>query len=369
MESPEEMGYDTIQYNLSESSVADLTLADIGPLNNSFKLGYTDHKGKPELRQLLATQYNDVQPGEILLTCGAATALFMVNTALLTASDHLIVLHPNYATNIEVPKAIGCSIAYIHLQIENRWAVSIDAIADAITPETKLISITSPHNPTGMVLEEDELKKLIALAEEKNIHLLVDETYRDICFNTPYPIAASMSNKIISISSLSKAYGLPGLRIGWLVTKDKSLFEKLLAAKEMIHITNSALDEEACFSFLQKKDFWKKKINQQALENLSILKAWLERENRLEYVLPKGGVVCFPAIKKELGIDCNLFYQALFATYGTMVGPGHWFNMPDRYMRIGFGWIDKATLTTGLDNISKCLDDCSNKPCMVQMPQ
>ena len=358
IESPEEMGYDAIKYNLTESSVADRSFEDIGTLDTSIKLSYTDHKGKPALRKLIAAQYNNINDDEVLLTCGAAAALFMVNTFLLTAADHLIVVHPNYATNTEVPKAVGCSISYINLQLENEWRLDIDAIANAITPATKLISITSPHNPTGMVLDEAELRKLIQLAEGKNIYLLVDETYRDICFDTPYPLVASLSNKVISISSVSKAYGLPGIRIGWLITKDKSLFEKLLAAKEMMYITNSVLDEEACFSFLQNKRYWKEEINEQAVRNLNLLEAWLKKEVRLEYVLPRGGVVCFPVIKKELSIDTEYFYQQLFSKYGTMVGPGHWFNMPDRFMRIGFAWVDKDILATGLNNISLCLNDC-----------
>ena len=362
VESPEEIGYDSIRYNLTESSVADLCLADIGMLDANIKLAYTNHKGKPELRKLIAEQYNNnIKTDEVLLTCGAAAALFMVNTSLLTSNDHLIVMQPNYATNIEVPKAIGCKISYINLQIDSEWKLNVDDIANAITPATKLISITSPHNPTGMVLSEVELQNIIQLAIEKNIYLLVDETYRDICFDTPYPLAASFSDKVISISSVSKAYGLPGVRIGWVITKDKTLFEKLLAAKEMMYITNSILDEEACFSFLQKKDFWKEKINKKSIENLDILKAWLEKENRFEFVLPKGGVVCFPAIKKDIIINLEYFYQRLFSKYGTMVGPGHWFNMPDRFMRIGFAWIDKETLIAGLNNISECLNDCVRK--------
>ena len=358
MESPEEMGYDKILYNLSESSVADLSLAAIGLLDSDIKLAYTDHKGKPALRQLLAEQHTNIDASEVLLTCGAAAALFMVNTSLLTANDHLIVVQPNYATNIEVPKAIGCSISYITLTIINNWQLDVDDIAAAITPQTKLISITSPHNPTGMVLSEDVLRKIIRLAEEKNIYLLVDETYRDICFDMPYPLAASCSNKVISISSVSKAFGLPGIRIGWLIAKDKILFEKLLAAKEMIYITNSILDEEACFAFLQRRAYWKQAINQAAVENLLIVGNWLKQEQRLAYVLPQGGVVCFPAIKEEIIIDLDLFYKKLLSDYGTMVGPGHWFNVSKRFMRIGFGWIDAATLSQGLNNISKCLDEC-----------
>ena len=357
-ESPEELGYDSIAFNLCESSVSDCSLADIGLLHPTIKLAYTDHKGKPELRQLIASQYNIIHQDELLLTCGAAAALFMVNTLFLTPADHLVVVQPNYATNIEVPKAIGCNISYINLTLENNWKLSINDIAAAILPNTKLISITSPHNPTGMVLTEAELRMVIHLAEQNNIYLLVDETYRDICFPTPYPLAASLSNKVISISSVSKAFGLPGIRLGWLVTKQKQLFVKLLAAKEMIYITNSILDEEACYAFLQKRDFWATSINSKAKENFVVLKTWLQKEKRLQYVLPAGGVVCFPEIKAAANINLPLFYTRLMKQYKTMVGPGHWFNMPDSYMRIGFAWIDKTTLKKGLENVSDCLDEC-----------
>lgn len=357
VESPEELGYDTIDYNLCESSVADLSLADIGALDPSIKLAYTDHKGKPALRQLIAEQYTNIRADDVLLTAGAAAALFMINTLVLTKDDHLVVVKPNYATNIEVPKAIGCSISFITLRLEEDWKLNIDLIEAAIKPETKLISITTPHNPTGMVMTEAEILQLTKLAEERNIYLLVDETYRDICFETAYPLAASLSTKIISTGSVSKAYGLPGIRLGWLISKDKLLLEKLLAAKEMIYITNSILDEEVCYAFLQKKDAWATAINQKAKEHLSIVQNWLQQESRLQCVLPQGGVICFPKIKADANIDTTNFYQRLMQEYKTIVGPGHWFDMPDDYMRIGFAWTNTETLVKGLNNISKCLDE------------
>ncbi len=356
-ESPEELGYNTIKYNLCESSVADLSLADIGPLDSSIKLAYTDHKGKPSLRQLIATQYQGISSEDVLLTCGAAAALFIINTLLLTKDDHLVVVKPNYATNIEVPKAIGCSISFVTLELEQQWKLNIELIIAAVKPTTKLISITTPHNPTGMVMTETDILQLARFAEEKNIYLLVDETYRDICYKTSYPLAASVSSKIISTCSVSKAYGLPGIRLGWLVTKNAILYERLLSAKEMIYITNSILDEEVCYSFLQKKDEWALSINNKAIENLAVVKEWLTKETRLQCMLPQGGVVCFPKINDDANIDTAQFYKRLMQHYKTMVGAGHWFDMPDEYMRIGFAWTDKATLTKGLENISKCLDE------------
>ena len=351
-ESPEEKGYDTILHNLAESSVSDLTFSELNLQLGELKLEYIPHRGHNALRQMIGNDAGGLHKDQVLLTNGAAGALFIINTALLSPADHLIVIRPNYATNIEVPVTIGCSISYIDLQLETGWRMSIPAIEAAITPATRLISITTPHNPTGMTMTPEELQALIALAEKSNIYLLVDETYRDTCFKTPYPVVASLSKKVISVSSLSKAFGLPGLRMGWLITQDEELMEQFLAAKEMIYISNSALDEEAAFQFYRQKERFAAAINQKAIENFQLLAAWLQRETSLEYVLPQGGVVCFPRFREPEGIDIPRFYDTLLKNYKTMVGPGHWFAMPDSYMRIGFGWPGKQAFEQGLMYIS-----------------
>jgi aspartate/methionine/tyrosine aminotransferase len=197
----------------------------------------------------------------------------------------------------------------------------------------------------------------MAIAEKKDIWLLVDETYRDACFKTPYPVVAAKSHKIISVSSLSKTYGLPGLRIGWIITQDENLLEQFLAAKEMIYISNSALDEEVAYQFYRQKEKFAAVINEKALRNFKILCDWLQQETRLENILPEGGVVCFPRFTKSIQVDTEKFYSLLMQKYKTMVGPGHWFAMPDTYMRIGFGWTDTATFEIGLENISKAIDE------------
>jgi aspartate/methionine/tyrosine aminotransferase len=357
IESPEEIGYDRIDCNLAESSLADLSFADLSVSLDKLVLGYNDHRGKKELRSLIAGWYKSLQIDDVLVTNGSAAALFMVNTTLLGPGDHLIVIRPNYANNIEVPRAIGCSISFIDLTFEESWKPDLKKIKAAITSSTKLISITTPHNPTGMLIEEQELDELARLAEETNIYLMVDETYRDTCFETAYPPAAIKSKQVISIGSLSKAYGLPGIRIGWLLTQNKSLMDRLLAAKEMIYITNSVLDEEIAYQFLLQKKYWTQQFNRKALENYESLKNWLQKEQRMECILPKGGVVCFPRFKQNLAIDTSRFYGILMNKYRTMVGPGHWFEMPDTYMRVGFGWVEKSILEKGLNNISLTIDE------------
>lgn len=355
-ESPEEIGYGSIEFNLAESSVTDLKFEELNLQLDQLKLEYVAHRGSSALRNKVIER-TGLNENHALITNGAAGALFIINTSLLEAKDHLIVIKPNYSTNIEVPKTIGCAISYIDLKFEDNWRVSISTIEKAIQSNTKLISITTPHNPTGMLMTDEELNSLIALAERKNIHLLVDETYRDTCFKTPYPIVATKSRKVISVSSLSKAYGLPGLRIGWLISQDDDLMERFLAAKEMIYISNSVLDEEVAYQFLIQKEKFENKINERSLENYKFLCQWLEEEKRLECILPKGGVVCFPRFRNPNTIDLDKFYSTLLQKYKTMVGPGHWFAMPDTYFRLGFGWVDPVVFRKGLENLSKAMDE------------
>lgn len=357
-ESPEETGYSNILYNLAESSVTDLQFGELHLSLDRLKLEYIAHRGHTDLRKLLAAEAGMPNEEKVLLTNGAAGALFIINSSLLTAVDHLIVVKPNYATNIEVPLTIGCSITYINLQFEENWRINTAAIDAAIQPNTKLISITTPHNPTGMLMCTEELNAIIAIAEKTNTWLLVDETYRDACFKTPYPVMASASRRIISVSSLSKAWGLPGLRIGWLITQDEQLLEQFLAAKEMIYISNSALDEAVAYQFYLQKEKFAQAINAKAMKNFEVLKKWLEQETRLEAVLPEGGVVCFPKFTSGTPVNTEKFYSLLMQKHKTMVGPGHWFGMPDTYMRIGFGWTDTPSFETGLQHISLAIDEC-----------
>jgi aspartate/methionine/tyrosine aminotransferase len=356
-ESPEELGYGNIRYNLAESSVSDFLLTDLNLQVRDLSLCYTDHRGKPGLRELIIAGHDNLRANDVLLTVGAASALFIIASSLLSKDDHLVVVRPNYATNIETPRAIGCSITYIDLEFEKGWQPDISTIENAIQSNTKYISITLPHNPTGTVLSRESLEKILKIAGQKNIYVLVDETYRDLSFSDPYPLAASLSRNAISVSSVSKAYGLPGLRLGWLVSQDEDLMETFLAAKEQIFITNSVLDEEATFRFLKEKENYWKAIKQHIDVNYSVLEKWMEKENRLEWVKPAGGVVCFPRIKNAGAFNSVRFYDLLLNKYGTLVGPGHWFEMPDHYMRIGYAWPKREELENGLRGISGALDE------------
>ncbi len=154
VESPEQLGYSTIEYNLAESSIADARFKDLNIDLNDVVLAYSDHLGKPELRALLTAGAAPLQPADVMLTVGAAAALFIVATSLLSPGDHMIVVYPNYATNIETPRQIGANYEWFPLSFEGGFQLDVDALVARIRPDTRYVSITVPHNPTGAMISE-----------------------------------------------------------------------------------------------------------------------------------------------------------------------------------------------------------------------
>ena len=354
-ESPEQFGYDRIKNNLTETSVRDRNLKDLGIVLDDLLLPYGDHLGDPRLRALIAEQSEIADPDCVIVTAGAASALFLVASSLLEPGSHMIVERPNYGTNIETPRAIGADISYLDLKFEEGWRVDIDKIEAMLRPDTKYISVTNPHNPTGTMMGLEELKKLIAVAERHNVWLLVDETYRDMFKGERLPVAASLSPKAISISSLSKTYGVPGIRIGWVICQDREMVGRLICAKEQVCIGGSVLDEYVGAVVLSQKEEWIRQNDALIARHFEIIRQWAEDEQLIEWVEPQAACTCFPRIKEDAGVDVAKFYQIMNDTYGTFVGPGHWFEHDDRYLRIGYGWPQEAELRAGLAGISAAL--------------
>jgi aspartate/methionine/tyrosine aminotransferase len=355
VQSPEEFGYDRILYNLAESSIADQSLSSLGLTIPNLTLLYNDHRGSESLRELIVAETSTCAAKDVLVTTGAASALFIIATALLSADDHIVVVRPNYATNLETPKAIGCRITFIDLTFEDGFVLPYDALAAAVTSKTKLISVTCPHNPTGVMLSLEELQNLAALAARHGCRLLVDETYRDLSLDNLLPVAASLGPQVISVSSLSKAYGVPGIRIGWIITQDPALQELFLAAKEQISISGSVIDEWIGEQVLRAKSTTLPQTLAEMRARRQSISDWVAGEDLVDWIAPEGGVVCFPRISKEPKGGYADFYDRLIRDHGAYVGPGHWFEMSDRFFRLGYGWPSATALKGGLEAISAAL--------------
>jgi aspartate/methionine/tyrosine aminotransferase len=366
IESPEEMGYSTIRYNLAESSVRDRTLQELNIDLSNIVLAYGEHKGILPLRTLITEGSDIITPDDVLVTTGAAMALFVISTTLLSPTDHIIVIRPNYATNLETPRAIACEMSIVDLDFDAQYGLNTvdegnpDAfgkgVLSQIRPNTKLISLTNPHNPTGKIFPHETLLEIIKAANSKGIYVVMDETYRDLNFQTPLlPYYAEVSPNVISVGSMSKSFGIPGIRIGWLICRDAVLMDTLLAAKEQMILGNAVINEEIAYQVLSRK---KEIIAQEHADirlKFDYMKLWMQSQKYLEWVEPQAGVVCFPRVKKEYNFDFIGFQHALYHDYQTVVGYGHWFEQSQRHFRIGYAYPSFEDLKVGLDCFSQCL--------------
>jgi aspartate/methionine/tyrosine aminotransferase len=360
-ESPEQYGYDRIRYNLTESSTTDKSLKDVGVrLREDMALSYGDHLGQPALRNLIAQKY-DASPDNVMVTAGACMALFIAYSALLCPGDRVLAMHPNYPANIEIPRSLGCEVDLYGLTFETEYRMDVDRLISMIKPETKVVSITYPHNPTGTVTDEESLRKLMGACEANECYLLFDETYGDLTVGTRLPHVSGMSKYGVCVESLSKAIGVPGIRIGWVVANDENLFGQMLAAREQMCICGSALDEECARQIMEKHSELMSQIKCEVDEKRGIVCDLMENQSFLDWVKPQGGVVFFPRIKSDIEIDAAEFYKTLNDKYGVFVGPGRWFDMDDRYFRIGYGWPSKEDVSQGMRHIIDALQDVCGK--------
>ncbi|MFL5842806.1 MAG: aminotransferase class I/II-fold pyridoxal phosphate-dependent enzyme [Thermoleophilaceae bacterium] len=351
IESPEELGYDTIANNLSESSFSDMRLADhaIEADVSELVLQYGDHLGLPRLREQIVYDAEPLGPGDVLVTAGAAAALFVVAAALVQPGDHIVVLRPNYATNLETPRAIGADVEYLDVRFEDGWALDPERLAAALRPETRLVSLTYPHNPTGAMLEAADLDEVVQIVDgHPSARLLLDETYRELAYGEPLPMVASLTDRGIGVGSMSKVFGMPGLRIGWITARDPGLQETLLAAKEQILLAGATIDEEMAARVLEARPRLLPVIREKVERHLEIVKGWMAGQDVFEWVEPRAGVVGFVRFREGVEVDVDRFYDSLLREHGTYVGPGHWFEQDRRSFRLGFAWPDTPELERGL---------------------
>ncbi len=358
-----EIWFDTYQYEIDydegESAVKTLPLGAVPVALNDVRLRYGYHRGKPELRNIIAGQYEGLNADNILVTTGASEANFAVVSALVNPGEHVIIEHPNYPSLYEVPRSLGCDVSLFTLRYENKFRPDLDELEKMIRPDTKLISITHPNNPTGSMISRDDLDNIIAMAENHGIPLLSDETYQFLApSEAMLPPAAVLSENAVSITSMSKCYGLPGIRTGWMASRNRSWIDHCVAVREQVSISNNALSEVITARVLEDKEFYLERARQRIQTNLAVLKEWMERQSALEWIPPEAGVVCFPRLKQEIGIDPEEFFRMAAEKHRTFIVPGRCFEMNPRYFRIGFG-ADADELGEGLKRLEKALSDLS----------
>jgi len=345
-----------IDFDIGESAVKTLKLEDIPIDLKDVSLRYGFHRGKPELRALIAEQYPGLSPDNIIVTSGASEANFDILSALVKPGEHVIIEHPNYPSLYEVPRSLGCRVDLFSLNFDRAFRPDWERLEGMFETDTRLFSLTHPNNPTGSMISEEDLRRSVRIAEAKDVYLLFDETYRSMAFENPLPAAASLSSKVISISSMSKCYGIPGIRIGWLASRDLGVIERVLSTREQVSIANNALGEEIAIQVLRNKDEYLESARRRIAANRAVVDGWMREQRNFEWVPPEAGVVCFPRIKSEVTVEPEKLYRLLAEKYRTFVVPGRCFEMDERHFRVGFG-ADAEEIRVGLRNLDLALKE------------
>ena len=208
-------------------------------------LGYTESMGSPSLRREICKLYNDMQPDHILVHTGAEEAIFLFMQAVLKEGDHVIVHWPCYQSLAEVARSIGCRVSLWQAREENGWALDLAELKRGIRPDTRVIIVNTPHNPTGYLMPLDTFQEVSSIARENGIILFSDEVYRESEYRNSdrLPAACDLGEHTVSLGVMSKTYGLPGLRIGWIATRNAEVFNGMAALKDYTTICNSAPSE------------------------------------------------------------------------------------------------------------------------------
>jgi aspartate/methionine/tyrosine aminotransferase len=318
---------------------------------DSLTLGYTESLGLPALRHEIAQLYQRVDADQVITFAGAEEGIYLCMHALLEPGDHAIVVWPSYQSLHEVARSIGASVTLVPLDPTD-WSLDVDAVAAAMRPNTRVIVVNSPHSPTGSQLSADQLMQLISIAERHGVHLFSDEVYRLLEHDAPtLPPAADHSDRAISLGVMSKAFGLAGLRIGWIATRDRSLFARLASLKDYTTLCNSAPSEILSLIALRAKERVLQRSHDIVRGNLERLDAFFVRnEDRFAWIRPRAGSVCFPTLLRG---DVDDFAAALVECEGVLVVPASQFAYPGNHFRLGYGRRDMGEALSRLETFAR----------------
>lgn len=317
-----------------------LALADSDSLKlwESLTLGYTESPGHPLLRKEISHLYTFLNSDQILTFAGAEEGIYCAMRVLVQPGDHVITIDPCYQSLATLPESFGATITAIQLKPENQWELDLEEVQKAFRPNTKLLILNYPHNPTGALLEKKVLEGLIALARKNGAYIFCDEVYRylEIDETQRMPSIADAYEKGISLNVMTKSFGLAGLRIGWIATRDATFLSEVGSYKLYTSICNSAPSEVLAIIALRAKERVLERNREIVLQNLQILEAFIKRNQQyVSWVRPQSGTMA--VLQLLLPVSIEDFAEDLVRSEGVLIMPGSVFDLPGNFFRIGFG--------------------------------
>lgn len=349
------------RYSLASSDCESFPLAEVVSwaddecrgLWDGLTLGYTESPGLPQLREEIAGLYDGVAAGDVLEVV-PEEGILIAMTVLLEPGDHVIVTHPGYQTLYGIAEGLGCEVTYWQPIEEQGWRFDPAFVRDALRPTTKLIVANFPHNPTGYLPTGAEYQELLDIAAEAGAYLFSDEMYRGLEQDpgTRLPSAVERYGRAVTLSGMSKTYSLPGLRVGWLATRDRELYARLAAYKDYTTICAGAPSEILALIGLRERERIIARNLRTISGNLDLLEAFAAaRPGLLGLVRPRAGSICFARLGAAEG--ALAFCRRLVEEAGALVLPSAVFGYGDAHVRFGLG---RTAFGEGLEAFGAWLD-------------
>jgi aspartate/methionine/tyrosine aminotransferase len=335
----------SVEYNLSESGVHPVTLQALLSCDETAldrllttELNYPHVNGSPELRDNIAAMYNGATSANILVTVGAIEANYIAVRTLLSPGDEIAIMLPNYMQIWGIARNHGARIKTFTLSEDQGWSLDLDGLEAAVTTETKLIAICNPDNPTGYILTEKEMAAIVAAAERVGAWILADEVYAgaERLTDNQTPSFYGMYDKVIAVGSLSKAYGLPGLRLGW-AAGPKAVLDEIWARHEYTTLAATILSNKLAALALspEVRPGLITRTRDYIRQGFPELQRWADEHGEtFRMNEPQAAAIAF--IRYDLAINSTELVDRLCAEQSVLVVPGDHFGM-DNFLRISFG--------------------------------
>ncbi len=306
--------------------------------------------GDIELIEAIAKRYRS-DSENIFLAPGSSAANYTVMGVLLEKDDEVIVESPAYEVLAQIPLVFGAKVKRWHRKFENSWKLDFKQLSELLTNKTKLIVLTNPHNPTGISLDSEELTHLKQIADAHDLYVMFDEVFIEMIKDKFSISALNRSKRFVVTGSITKAFGLGGIRLGWAIAQPH-LVEKMMYFQDLMSVNNAEPSMDIALRLFKKIDEFVKHNAQILIENSAIIENWLEKYENIQCKFNTEVAFCFPRLTE---INTQKFLDILQKKYNTYVVPGHFFDNYVEHIRLGFG-INKNLLLKGLENIDLVLN-------------
>jgi aspartate/methionine/tyrosine aminotransferase len=348
------------RYMLSSSDCESRTIGEVLALEPGAQerlleqwCGYTESPGALYLREAVAAGYDTLAPDDVVIASNAEEAIFTLYHALLAPGDHAIVETPCYESALEVARSTGSDVSTWVRRSEDGWAHDLDALAGLVRPDTRLLYINTPHNPTGTHMTRSVFDRVVELARAHDLILFCDEVYRELEHDPQdrLPAVCDVYERGVSLGSISKSYGLPGLRIGWLASRERGLLQAVVDLKHYTTICSSAPSEFLTALAVRNRETLIERNRAIIRRNLPLLDDFLARRSGLfEWVRPAAGPIGFPQVVPD--VDVTALCEEIAAASSVLLLPGAVYDEP-RHVRVGFG---RANMPEALERLDAHLD-------------